>query len=269
MLVGGDPIYGSAARVSEKVCESWLSNGRDTRCSVSTTGFSPDSKFRVIRRLWDTFPDSFSVELTIDADPSFDDVHRGNEYNLLNAGLVERLFQSGIRPTVVTVLRKDNIKFVTQLANYLSSISGGSHFEWDFILYYPVGRGFFLDLIPPRDEVISFLRYAIPRIRSILPRAVINVHRSVYQHAGIALKKCEIPHQIGILPNGDVVLCPWGISSNGKPFPWNYLGNIYDTPLYQILSRRSYFLSALSLSTDFHSCITRKYVGDIVAYGRD
>ncbi len=265
--MGGDPIYGPATRISEKLCESWLSAGRGVRCSISTTGFSQDFKLQVIRRLWGAFPGSLSVELTIDTVPGSYDAYRGNEYNMLNANLAERLFQHGISPIVVTVLRRDNIGSILRLASYLSSISGGAPFEWDFILYYPVGRGSVLDLLPSRDEVVFFLEDSVPRIRGILPRAQINIHRSVYQYVGITLKRCEIPHQIGILPDGSVVLCPWGISKNGKPFPWNYLGNVYYTPLNQILANRAYFLSALSISADFYSCITRRYVKNVVAHG--
>ncbi len=254
-ISGGDPLFYTYMRgliryILEKVPHEIL--------SISTTG----KNYLVKLRLLDEIDYNGEIELTIDTPPEVMDKERG-KYSELNHKFAKILIDKGYKVIIVTVLRRDTIVYLEELTKVIQELGP---MEWSIIPYYSVGRGVDKDLVPTATQL--FGAYLTLKRFSEESGIQVKFQHSMYFLIKETLEKylnlkirarCEIPYQIGILPNGDVVFCPWGLERDGSPFLWNKIGNIAEENIEIILKRRTEIIRRKFEKKGFNFCRTRTF----------
>lgn len=176
-----------------------------------------------------------NVELTLDCVP-FKSYHlRPFGYHEQAAYAIMRLKQKGINVGVQTVLLKDNMKRETllELFNWLEKNAVD---EWSLLRFFPSGRGRnYVHLTPTNDEYKDVV--AIIKDITKNGNTKVSFQYLLPDHPRHTLECRAVKKSIGILPDGKVVACFWGISSGMKiEDALFYLGDLKKQSLDEILS---------------------------------
>jgi len=255
-ISGGDPLFYTYTR---NLVKDLLEIVPHEVLSISTTG----KNYQVKLRFLDEVDYKGEIELTVDTPPEIIDRER-EKYNESNYLFAKTLIERGYKVTIVTVLRKDTIIYLADLMNIIENLSP---MQWAVIPYYAVGRGIDKDLAPTTNQLygayLSLVRFSQ---ESGIP---VKFQHSTYfliknyllKHLNIKIPHvCEIPYQIGILPNGDVVFCPWGLNRGGKPFSWNKIGNIAEELIESLLKKRAKIIKENFEKEGFNFCRARTFI---------
>ncbi len=189
------------------------------------------------------------IELTIDFPPSKEDIYRGT-YNKENYLFAKTLVESGYDVNITTVIRKDNGRYMNEITETIESIKPHS---WTLIPYYNVGRGRYIKLENDVLELRNIYKYLIENS----PIDNIKFQHTFFMFIDKDRFQCEIPYQIGILPNGKVVYCPWGLDFYGNPLKWNMIGDSTLNNIEEIISKRERTLELKFKEEGFNFCRTR------------
>ena len=176
-----------------------------------------------------------NVEMTMDAHPEWDFPHRPRGYHVTAGKAADFLTAEGIRVGMQTVVTRDhmlNPKLFDDLHGWLCEhrIS-----EWSLLRYFPSGRGVNYPELALSDAENLALVMRARRLCSRTNSPSLDVHYLMPGTEKDNHCRC-VRKSIGILPNGDVTSCFWGLDGSGdikeKRF---YLGNLLEAPLYRIL----------------------------------
>lgn len=152
-------------------------------------------------------------------------------FNELAAKTIEKYMAFGKDIRVVTVLKRDSsYSSLSNIYEYLCKIGVK---EWQLLRFYPVGRAAdkWSDTIGAEQQqsLINFLK----TLRGLTELKFQHSFKGIFEKITCP----AIKESIGILPNGNVVACPWGLNSNGEPIDENFvLGKIPEQKIADILA---------------------------------
>lgn len=196
--------------------------------SVSGAFISDD----VIARIKDKVND---VEITLDYLPFEFYRTRPVGYHEYAANSIAMLRKEKVRVGVQTVITNDNISKDKILRLY-DWIEANKVNEWSLLRFFQSGRGSkFFNIEPTHQQYCEIVDY----IKEISKDGNVKVHFQYLlpNHDGYTLKCRAVKRSIGILPNGMVTGCFWGLDENMLPIDKKYiLGRVPDMNLYEILN---------------------------------
>jgi len=220
---GGDPLYyDEDLRVVEQATR-WLPK---SKIVISMTGSKiTSSKINLLKKV-------SIVEFTVDNFLDGKNPFRPRGYNRASFLAMKMCVESGVSVRAVTVLYSYTIS-KTNLRNIYNWLSENGVLEWELLRFYPVGRASrFLKLIPSYSKYLEMMEFLCKLNGST---------KIFFQHSLNMLEKngtCPaIKESIGILPGGEVVLCPWAMDCNTKPLKGFELGKLPDDDLDGIISK--------------------------------
>lgn len=226
---GGDPLF------FEEDCKL-IKQALDLEidCEISATGHNlTKEKLR-------SFNGKLSrVEFTLDIVPHKVESTRQQIYHLMNIQGIRRCLEENIPTRVCTVLKKDNIA-KDDLAKLYELLSDLKVKEWELIRFYPCGRGHKLNnLAPTEQQYTQVIKYCLSLQRKNGPK--IEMQHSFYnilKNLGLKARNCEaVSNQIGILPDGTVLACPWALNEKGEPLENSFvLGKMPKQKIKEIMN---------------------------------
>jgi MoaA/NifB/PqqE/SkfB family radical SAM enzyme len=220
---GGDPLYyDEDFRIIEQAVR-WLPS---SKIDVSMTGAKiTESKLRLLKGV-------HIVEFTLDNLTDRENPFRPRGYNSASMLAINKCVDAGVNVRGVTVLypftlSKGNLEDIYE---WLCE-NGAS--EWELLRFYPIGRAArFLDLIPKTEDYLETMQF----LRTLKGSTKIFFQHSLNILEGT--KKCPaLKESIGILPGGEVVLCPWAMNVRTKPFKEFDLGRLPEDNLDDIIDK--------------------------------
>ena len=152
-------------------------------------------------------------------------------FNELAIKTIKKCLELGKDVRVVTVLKKNpDLSSLVKIHDYLCEIGVN---EWQLLRFFPVGRA-----INKRSETIEVEQHQsiINFLRNLRGRTQIKFQHSF--KGGFEKIECPaVTESIGILPDGRVVACPWGLDANGEPIDKRFeLGKAPEQKIKDILS---------------------------------
>lgn len=152
-------------------------------------------------------------------------------FNELAAKTIEKCIALGKDVRVVTVLKRNtNFSSLSNIYEYLCKIGIR---EWQLLQLYPVGRAAdkWSDTIDVEQQQ-SFINF-LKTLRGSTEVKFQHSFKGIFENIICP----SIKGSIGILPDGNVVACPWGLNSNGEPIDENFvLGKIPEQKIADILA---------------------------------
>jgi len=176
------------------------------------------------------------VEMTMDAHPKRNFPRRPAGYHATAAKATDLLTARGVRVGLQTVVTRDHLNNPELLDELHGWLCGHDVSEWSLIRYFPSGRGVSFPELALSDEENLLL---VTRARNLCGRGgklKLDVHYLMPGTDKDANCRC-VRKSVGILPNGDVTSCFWGLDRKGGISDSRFLlGNITENPLVNILS---------------------------------
>lgn len=207
-----------------------LSNklGKDS-VGISTSGFRINMKTAkfLSKRVHD-------VEMTMDAVPGVHYEYREDAYHETAGNAAKNLKKAGIYTGLQTVLTREHMEHQELLVGLRDFMVENKNDEWSLIRYFPSGRGeHFKDLAMTDEENL----YLVNKIKDICEGTDINLDIHYLLPGSPKDYQCRcVKKSIGILPDGNVTACFWGLDDSGSIKDSKfYLGNLLDQPLSEIL----------------------------------
>jgi MoaA/NifB/PqqE/SkfB family radical SAM enzyme len=186
------------------------------------------------------------VEMTMDAHPDHDFSWRPEGYHKTAAKAAKALLAAGIETglqTVTTVTHKEP----GLLEELYSWICEEGISNWSILKFFPSGRGTFHPELELSDdeclEIVARIR-AMDAANTSSGKPKVDIHYLMPGSEKASACRC-VKRSIGILPDGRVTSCFWGIDTGGKFLDDKfYLGNLAEEDIGKILSgsRARYWL---------------------------
>ena len=176
------------------------------------------------------------VEMTMDAVPGVKYPYRQDEYHRMAGQAVKVLKKHGICVGLQTVLTKEHLRNESLLENLLQWMTDNHVDKWSLIRYFSYGRGHrFQNLEMSEEEncqVVSFVKELCNKDRNA---PELDIHYLLPGSLKDGSCRC-VKKSVGILPDGSVTSCFWGLNENGSIKDDRfYLGNLLEKPLSEIL----------------------------------
>lgn len=202
--------------------------GKDS-VGISTSGFGIDQKTAeyLSTRVSD-------VEMTLDAPPSASYPYRQDKYHQTAASAAKILKAAGVYTGLQTVLTRHHLENPTLLTGLKDFILKNKIDEFSLIRYFPSGRGeHFKHLSMEPEENLEL----VTRIKDLCKGTDINLSIHYLLPGSPKDSSCRcVKKSIGILPDGKVSSCFWGLDATGSIANSKfYLGNLLEQPLSKIL----------------------------------
>lgn len=178
------------------------------------------------------------VELTLDCIPDIQYPLRPSGYHKVAADAALLLKQYGIRVGIQTVLTKDNCN-LEMMETQLEWMSKNDIDNWSFIKFFPVGKG---ENYPEKgishSQWLWYQENLEKRVHLWGTKAPeLDYHYLMPNHQKSSRECRCVKRSIGILPNGMVTSCFWGLNSKRQPLnPRFVLGWIPGEYLEDILN---------------------------------
>lgn len=178
------------------------------------------------------------VELTMDCVPSLSYPSRPKGYHEVAAKAAVLLKEHNVKVGIQTVLTRDNcnIKMMEEQLKWMCE----HHIDsWSFIKFFPVGRGYNHPEKAITDE--EWLWYQANLEKRVCLRKSeapkLDYHYLMPNHIKSSTECRCVKHSIGILPNGIVTSCFWGLNDKRQPLnPRFELGKVPEEKLSDILA---------------------------------
>lgn len=196
---------------------------------ISTSGFNIDEE--TARFLSTRVHD---VEMTMDAVPGVHYEYREDAYHETAGNAAKHLKEAGIYTGLQTVLTREHMENQEILIGLRNFMLENKIDEWSLIRYYPSGRGeHFKNLAMTDAENLTLVN----KIKDMSEGTGINLDIHYLLPGSPKDHQCRcVKKSIGILPDGNVTACFWGLDNSGaiKDSKF-YLGNLLVQPLSKIL----------------------------------
>jgi len=210
---GGDPLLNPEDfSIVERATEIMPKNSID----ISMTGVNFNKK------KLDLLKKVRKVEISMDNIPVKPNIFRPDGFSTSAINLLRILVREDILCTAVTTLYplSANKKNLEELYRFLCD---NKIPIWNILRFYPVGRGLKLSDLHINDKEILDLLNFLDSLRG-------GYTKIVFQHSLKMLRgeyQCDaVVESVGILPNGIVTACGWGLDGNSNPLPGFYLGRL-------------------------------------------
>ena len=220
---GGDPLYYDEDLIVVEQAIRWLPA---SKIIISMTGSKmTDNKISLLKRVG-------IVEFTLDNLTDEQNPLRPRGYNRASMVAMRRCVEAGVRVRAVTVLYSYTISKIN-LENIYKWLCENNISEWELLRFYPVGRAVrFLKVIPSNSRYLKTMDF-LCKLKG--PTEIF------FQHSLNMLRGkrfCPaVKESIGILPGGEVVLCPWAMDSNTKPLKEFSVGKLPEDNFDDIMRR--------------------------------
>jgi len=188
-----------------------------------------------------------NVEMTMDAHPDTEYAFRPQNYHKAAAHAAKLLKQYDIHvglQTVITRAHYDNPGLLLDLYGWLCN--NGIE-EWSILKFFPSGRGEDYRRLELSDsenkKVVNFIRM-LGILRQLPGKPKINIHYLMPGSEKNSECRC-VRKSVGILPDGRITACFWGLSKEGKFIDDKfYIGNVCTEGMDTILNgeRAAYWL---------------------------
>jgi MoaA/NifB/PqqE/SkfB family radical SAM enzyme len=175
------------------------------------------------------------VEMTMDAHPDRPFPNRPSKYHATAEKAARLLIAAGVKVGIQTVITRDHFEnqgLLDELHGFLCSLGVS---EWSLLRYFPSGRGANhpkLELSESENRALVERARRLCACRPDSPK--LDIHYLMPGTDKDTSCRC-VQKSVGIMPNGDVTACFWGLDKNGNIDERFLLGNIVKTPLAQIL----------------------------------
>lgn len=203
--------------------------GKDS-VGISTSGFRIDMETAnyLSTRVSD-------VEMTMDAVPGVHYVYREDEYHKTAEFAAKNLKAAGVYTGLQTVLTREHKEHPNILVGLRDFMVENKIDEWSLIRFFPSGRGeHFKNLAMSEAENFDLVN----RIKDLCEGTDINLDIHYLLPGSPKDSQCRcVKKSIGILPDGNVTACFWGLDGSGSIKDSKfYLGNLLEQPLSEILN---------------------------------
>ena len=209
---GGDPLF---RHEDFTVVEEATKILPKEKIDVSMTGYEFNKKkLHLLKKVG-------KVEISIDNVPGEVNPFRPKEFNFSAISTLETIAKEGIFCSAVTTLyphtaNKESLKKLFEL------LCEKMIPKWNILRFYPVGRGVKLSNLNLAEkeliEIMDFLDLLNGSTEIALQHSL-RILRGEYQcHAAVK--------SIGILPDGTISACGWGLDENSRPLPCFELGKL-------------------------------------------
>jgi MoaA/NifB/PqqE/SkfB family radical SAM enzyme len=218
---GGDPLYYDEDFQVVEQATRWLPS---RKIGVSMTGSKiTDAKIEFLKKVG-------IVEFTLDNLSEIKNPFRPRGYNLASMVAMKKCVGAGIKTRAVTVFYPTTMTEKNLESVYRWLCENGIS-EWELLRFYPVGRAAkFAELTPSNSEYLKAMEFL---------RGLHGFTKIFFQHSLRILEgivKCPAAvDSIGILPDGQVIVCAWAIDKNCEPFKGFRLGKLPEDNLDEIL----------------------------------
>jgi len=207
--------------------------GRE-RVGLSCSGWGIDDE--TAKRLSEA---AGTVEMTMDAHPDTEYAFRPQDYHKTAAHAVKCLKHYDICVGLQTVITRAHYNNPYLLIDLYGWLCDHGIEEWSILKFFPSGRGEdhgWLELSDSENKrIVDFIRI-LDASRQLPGKPKINIHYLMPGSEKNSECRC-VRKSVGILPDGRVTACFWGLSKEGG-FLNNkfYLGNICTEEMDTILS---------------------------------
>ena len=235
-LSGGEIFNDREKDENMKLIEFLSKKHGKERIGISCSGYNIDNETASFLR-----ENVHEVEMTMDAAPGIKYEYRycfpnfKSNYQSVAGKAAELLKKHGIYTGLQTVLTREHLERPEMLAGLRHWIAKRNIDEWSLIRYFAAGRGKrFANLVMTDSENEELVRFAKELCKKEgSPK--LDIH---YLLPGTDKPKgCRcVKKSIGILPDGTVTACFWGLDGKGRAVPEYYLGNLLEQPLSEILN---------------------------------
>lgn len=197
---------------------------------ISTSGFGIDEE--TAKYLSTRVSD---VEMTMDAVPGVHYEYREDAYHKTAGFAAKNLKKSGIYTGLQTVLTREHMDNPELLIGLRDFMVENKIDEWSLIRYFPSGRGENYKNLAMTDEENLAL---VNKIKEMCEVTDINLDIHYLLPGSPKDHQCRcVKKSIGILPDGNVTACFWGLDDSGSIKDSKfYLGNLFEKPLSEILN---------------------------------
>lgn len=253
-----------------------LSKTRDVRCDISGGELFTDLRhMELLRRLSDSIGKekvgiSISgtyleenmvkelstlindVELTMDCVPDLSYPSRPKGYHEVAARAAVLLKEHNVKVGIQTVLTSDNCN-IEMMEEQLKWMCEHHIDSWSFIKFFPVGRGYnHPEKAITDDEWLWYQANLERRVRLQKCKTPhLDYHYLMPNHVKYSTECRCVKRSIGILPNGIVTSCFWGLDDKRQPLdPRFELGKVPGEKLSDILTNDK----AKYWEDQIHSC---------------
>lgn len=198
---------------------------------VSTSGFGIDDELAKNLSLIVS-----EVEMTMDAVPGRPYEYRQIGYHKVAGNAAVALKGNGVFVGLQTVLTREHYDQRDILDQLYIWMKEHEVDEWSLIRYFPSGRGEkFEQLALSEEENLELVDY-IKELCTDEKGPKLDVHYLLPGSTKDSQCRC-VKKSIGILPDGSVTSCFWGLDENGSIKDSKfYLGNLLEEKLSEILS---------------------------------
>lgn len=189
------------------------------------------------------------IELTMDCHPSVKYKFRPDEYHKYAENSIIKLKQHGFFIGVETVLTRGNCS-ANKLSELFLWLEKNNVNCWSLLRFFPVGRGKKLSDIMLTDHEYCLI---VDNIRELTKNSNLDVHFQYLlpNHSGYTTECRCVKKSIGILPNGMVTACFWGLNDKMLPIDNKFiLGHLPSENISDILSNKK----SLYWSENKHKC---------------
>ena len=203
---------------------------------ISCSGYNIDNKTASFLR-----ENVHEVEMTMDAAPGTAYKYRRcyangkTDYHSVAGKAAERLKKHGIYTGLQTVLTREHLERPEILAGLRHWIAKMDIDEWSLIRYFAAGRGNRYRNLEMSDSENERLVNIAKDLCKEKGSPKLDIH---YLLPGTDKpQECRcVKKSIGILPDGSVTACFWGLDSGNQIKSKFYLGNLLEQPLSEIIS---------------------------------
>lgn len=209
---GGDPLYYEDDFLVVEEATRLMSR---EMIDVSMTGieFTP-RKLALVKKVG-------KVEISIDNPPRTPNKSRPRGFNASAISILKKLTEAGVFCSGVTTLYPETVKEENLRALY-KILCKNKIPKWNILRYYLVGKGASMsDMYLSDQELLSIMDFL---------DSFSGYTEIAFQHSLRLLRgdyKCHAGNKaIGILPDGTVVACGWGLDSNSCALPGFELGKL-------------------------------------------
>lgn len=230
-ISGGDPL---------ELEENWqvleAASALLGKSNVSLTATGPGIRINRIPELA-----ALVDEVNVTYAPTVDEDYaaRPKSYSSSNLILAKQLVDHGLRVRVEVPLTR-NMCQKEMLESIYYAVQGSGAQRILLMRLFPVGRGFQVaDEIPSSQEytnAIKILRDLEKTHRT--PNVSLQCALRSIEQTARTTNPCDLAtNSFGIMPNGDLLLSPWAISTNGRALSKDWIiGNIVESGLEALIS---------------------------------
>lgn len=178
------------------------------------------------------------VELTLDCAPTRFYPLRPKGYHETAAKAAILLKKYNVKVGIQTVLTEDNCN-TEMMEEQLEWMCNNNIDNWSFIKFFRVGRGMhYPEKAITNEKWLWYKEKLEKKVKQIEGRTPeLDYHYLMPDHVKYTTECRCVKHSIGILPNGIVTACFWGLDDKRKPLnPLFELGKVPDEKLQEILT---------------------------------